>query len=83
MNHLRDNHETTSTITQFLTEMDGFKQNDRIIVVAATNRPDLVDLAILRAGRFDIKIHIALPVKEERLGILKTLIHKKLKENEI
>lgn len=54
--------------------MDGFSENDRIIVVAATNRIDLVDDAALRAGRFDIKIHIPLPGKEERLGILKKII---------
>ena len=44
--------------------MDGFSQTDKIVVVAATNRPDLVDAAILRAGRFDLKVQINLPFKE-------------------
>ena len=61
MNELRDSHETTSTINQFLSEMDGFTRTDRIVVVGATNRMDLVDPAVLRAGRFDLKIHIPLP----------------------
>ena len=41
--------------------MDGFTQNERIVVVAATNRLDLVDHAVLRSGRFDMKVHIPLP----------------------
>jgi cell division protease FtsH len=79
LNFLRDSHETTSTITQFLSEMDGFKPLDKVVVVASTNRLDLVDAAILRAGRFDIKVQVNLPCREERLGILKTLIAKKIK----
>ena len=63
LNQLRDSHETTSTINQFLSEMDGFSPTDRIVIVAATNRIDLVDFAVLRAGRFDIKVHIDLPSK--------------------
>ena len=66
MNHLRDSHETTSTINQFLSEMDGFSPTDKIIIVAATNRIDLVDSAILRSGRFDLKIQINLPNAAER-----------------
>lgn len=66
MNHLRDSHETTSTINQFLSEMDGFSPTDKIIIVAATNRIDLVDSAILRSGRFDLKIHIDLPTLPDR-----------------
>lgn len=80
-NALRDNHETTSTITQFLSEMDGFKPMDKVVVIASTNRLDLVDAAVLRAGRFDIKVQVNLPGKEERLGILKTLAAKKLKRH--
>ena len=60
-NNLRDSHETTTTINQFLNEMDGFIPNERIVVIAATNRLDLVDSAVLRSGRFDLKIHIPLP----------------------
>lgn len=44
--------------------MDGFSQTDKVVVVAATNRLDLVDSAILRAGRFDLKVQISLPCKE-------------------
>ena len=58
--------------------MDGFSPNERIIVVAATNRLDLVDSAVLRSGRFDIKLHIPLPNAAQRRGILDTLLHKKL-----
>lgn len=61
LNHLRDSHETTTTINQFLSEMDGFYPNDKVLIVGATNRIDLVDHAILRAGRFDLKIFIPLP----------------------
>lgn len=61
MNHLRDSHETTTTINQFLSEMDGFSPMEKVVVVGATNRIDLVDEAILRAGRFDLKINIPLP----------------------
>lgn len=61
--------------------MDGFKPLDKVIVVASTNRIDLVDPAVLRSGRFDIKIQISLPGREERVGILKTLIDKKLKQH--
>ena len=78
---MRDSSETTSTVTQFLSEMDGFKPLDKVIVVASTNRIDLVDPAVLRSGRFDIKIQISLPGREERVGILKTLIDKKLKQH--
>lgn len=53
------------------------------MVVAATNRLDLVDSAILRAGRFDLKIQINLPCREERLGILHTIVSKRLKRHDI
>jgi len=49
-----------------------------VVVVAATNRIDLVDSAILRSGRFDVKMHIPLPNLEQRKGIFKTIINKKL-----
>jgi ATP-dependent 26S proteasome regulatory subunit len=54
--------------------MDGFSPMDRIVIVAATNRIDLVDQAILRAGRFDIKVQIPLPNREERKGIFMKLL---------
>ena len=63
--------------------MDGFSQLEKIVVVAATNRLDLVDSAILRAGRFDLKIQISLPCREERFGILNKIAYKRLKKHEI
>ncbi|HOC53661.1 MAG TPA: ATP-dependent zinc metalloprotease FtsH [Candidatus Pacearchaeota archaeon] len=63
--------EREQTLNQLLTEMDGFEQNDKIIVLAATNRPDVLDPALLRPGRFDRKIVIHLPDIREREEILK------------
>ncbi|HPC30816.1 MAG TPA: ATP-dependent zinc metalloprotease FtsH [Candidatus Pacearchaeota archaeon] len=63
--------EREQTLNQILTEMDGFEQNDKIIVLAATNRPDVLDPALLRPGRFDRKIVINLPDIQEREEILK------------
>ncbi|MDD5568945.1 MAG: ATP-dependent zinc metalloprotease FtsH [Candidatus Pacebacteria bacterium] len=63
--------EREQTLNQLLTEMDGFEQNDKIIVLAATNRPDVLDPALLRPGRFDRKIVIHLPDIKEREEILK------------
>ncbi|HOS88357.1 MAG TPA: ATP-dependent zinc metalloprotease FtsH [Candidatus Pacearchaeota archaeon] len=63
--------EREQTLNQLLTEMDGFEQNDKIIVLAATNRPDVLDPALLRPGRFDRKIVINLPDIQEREEILK------------
>ncbi len=59
--------------------MDGFSSLDKVVIVAATNRIDLVDYAILRAGRFDIKIHIQLPNLQQRKGIFKKLLDNKCK----
>lgn len=56
-----NNDEREQTLNQILTEMDGFKENDGIIVLGATNRPDVIDPAILRPGRFDRKIDVGLP----------------------
>lgn len=80
MNELQNNHEMTSTINQFLSEMDGFLPTERVVVVAATNRIDLVDHAILRSGRFDIKVQIPLPNRSERVGIFKKIMSRKLKD---
>jgi cell division protease FtsH len=63
--------EREQTLNQLLTEMDGFEQNDKIIVLAATNRPDVLDPALLRPGRFDRKVVIHLPDIQEREDILK------------
>lgn len=63
--------ERDQTINAILTEMDGFNSNNGVMVIAATNRLDILDPAILRAGRFDKHIAVSLPNKEERLAILK------------
>jgi cell division protease FtsH len=73
--------EWNHTLNQLLTEMDGFKPNSKIIVIAATNRADVLDSAVLRAGRFDRKITIGLPDYEARIEILK--IHSRNKSLDI
>ena len=64
------NDEREQTLNQLLTEMDGFEGNSGIIVIAATNRPDVLDAALLRPGRFDRQITVDLPSYNGRLGIL-------------
>ena len=74
--------EREQTLNQLLTEMDGFGANEGIIIIAATNRPDVLDPALLRPGRFDRQITVALPDKKAREEILK--VHsrnKKLAKN--
>lgn len=63
--------EREQTLNQLLVEMDGFESNDGVILVAATNRPDVLDPALLRPGRFDRRIHVPHPDINGRLGILK------------
>ncbi len=63
--------EREQTLNQLLSEMDGFEPHDEVIVMAATNRPDVLDPALLRPGRFDRHIVIDRPGWKERLGILK------------
>jgi cell division protease FtsH len=65
------NDEREQTLNQLLSEMDGFTQNDHTVVVAATNRPDVLDPALLRPGRFDRRIVIDRPECEARLAILR------------
>jgi cell division protease FtsH len=65
------NDEREQTLNQLLTEMNGFEENSGIIVIAATNRPDVLDAALLRPGRFDRQIALDLPTFNGRLGILK------------
>jgi len=62
--------EREQTLNQILVEMDGFDQNTNVIVIAATNRPDMLDPALVRAGRFDRKISLTLPAVEEREKII-------------
>jgi cell division protease FtsH len=66
---LGGNDERESTLNQLLTEMDGFGTNSGIIIMAATNRADILDKALLRAGRFDRQIHVDLPDLNERKEI--------------
>ena len=63
------NDERESTLNQLLTEMDGFDTNSGVIILAATNRADVLDAALLRAGRFDRQIHVELPDLQERKEI--------------
>jgi cell division protease FtsH len=63
--------EREQTLNQLLAEMDGFEATEGIVILAATNRPDILDNALLRPGRFDRQIIVPLPEYEERLSILK------------
>jgi len=65
------NDERENTLNQLLTEMDGFATNTGVIILAATNRADILDRALLRAGRFDRQIHVELPDLNERKEIFK------------
>ena len=65
------NDERENTLNQLLTEMDGFGTNSGVIILAATNRADILDKALLRAGRFDRQIHVDLPDVNERKAIFK------------
>merc|ERR1719506_3138917 len=65
------NDEREQTLNQILTEMDGFEGNSGIIVLAATNRADVLDAALLRPGRFDRRVPVDLPDNDGRLEILK------------
>ena len=62
--------EREQTLNQILVEMDGFETDERVIVMAATNRPDVLDPALLRPGRFDRRVVLSMPDKKERLAIL-------------
>jgi len=65
------NDEREQTLNQILVEMDGFEPNDKVIIMAATNRPDVLDPAIMRPGRFDRRVQIDLPDRKDRVEILK------------
>ena len=65
------NDERENTLNQLLTEMDGFGTNSGVIILAATNRADILDRALMRAGRFDRQIHVELPDLNERTDIFK------------
>lgn len=71
------NSESLQTINAFLAELDGFSETSGVLVIAATNRPDTLDSAFTRAGRFDLKLAVSLPDKEGREKILE--VHSKNK----
>lgn len=71
------NDEREQTLNQILVEMDGFEPNEKVIVMAATNRPDVLDPALLRPGRFDRRVTIDVPDRHDREEILK--IHSRTK----
>jgi cell division protease FtsH len=69
--------EREQTLNQILSEMDGFEKDTQVIVLAATNRPDILDPALLRPGRFDRQVMIGLPTVKEREAILKVHLRNK------
>ncbi|MBW4483254.1 MAG: ATP-dependent zinc metalloprotease FtsH [Tildeniella torsiva UHER 1998/13D] len=77
------NDEREQTLNQLLTEMDGFEGNSGIIVIAATNRVDVLDLALLRPGRFDRQVVVDLPTYKGRLAILEVHARNKKIEPEV
>lgn len=70
------NDEREATLNQLLTEMDGFENSSGVIVIAATNKIDVLDSALLRAGRFDRRIFVELPTNKERASILLKYLQK-------
>ena len=72
-----DSHVTERVISQLLTELDGLEILTNVVVIAATNRPDIIDPALLRPGRFDRILYVSPPDRESRLQIIK--IHTKKK----
>jgi cell division protease FtsH len=77
------NDEREQTLNQLLTEMDGFEGNTGIIIIAATNRPDVLDSALLRPGRFDRQVMVDLPSYKGRLGILQVHARNKKLDPEV
>lgn len=68
--HIGTNSEQENTLNQLLAEMDGFKANSGVVIMAATNRPEILDQALIRPGRFDRQIQVTLPAESGRLEIL-------------
>ncbi|MGQ9909345.1 MAG: ATP-dependent zinc metalloprotease FtsH [Candidatus Flexifilum sp.] len=77
------NDEREQTLNQLLAEMDGFDQTESIIVMAATNRPDVLDPALLRPGRFDRQVTVALPDRKGREDILKVHVRGKPLDSDV
>lgn len=82
-NELTSNDEREQTLNQILTEMDGFESNNGVIVMAATNRIDTLDDALIRPGRFDRKIAVPLPNKSSRTKILQVYSKTKTLEEDV
>lgn len=82
-NIFQSNDERENTLNQLLAELDGFGVNTGVIVLAATNRADILDKALLRPGRFDRHIYLELPNKEERIEIFKVHLRPLKKSNDI
>jgi ATP-dependent Zn protease len=76
------NDERDNTLNQLLVEMDGFATDTSVIVLAATNRADILDKALLRPGRFDRQVEVTLPNLEERSHIFKVHLKKILVNDE-
>ena len=74
----RQNDEREATLNQLLTEMDGFEESSGVMVIAATNKIDVLDEALLRAGRFDRRIFVSLPDMQERINTLELYLSKKM-----
>ncbi|MCH9740145.1 MAG: AAA family ATPase [Epsilonproteobacteria bacterium] len=72
-----NNDEREATLNQLLTEMDGFEESSGVMVIAATNKIDMLDEALLRAGRFDRRVHISLPNFKERVSTLELYLKDK------
>ena len=77
------NDEREQTLNQLLVEMDGFGANEGIIIIAATNRPDVLDPALLRPGRFDRQVRVGVPDLKARVEILKVHSRKKPLEEDV
>ncbi|NWW08623.1 NVL protein, partial [Oreocharis arfaki] len=69
----RESGASVRVVNQLLTEMDGLENRQQVFIMAATNRPDIIDPAILRPGRLDKTLYVGLPPPEDRLAILKTI----------
>jgi AFG3 family protein len=77
------NEEREATLNQILTEMDGFNTSEQVVVLAGTNRPDVLDEALLRPGRFDRHIHIDKPTMKGRQDIFKVHLRKILTKEDM
>lgn len=78
-----DSHVSDRVVGQFLTELDGIEKLNNVLVLAATNRPDMIDPALLRPGRFDIHIRVQLPDRAQRLSVLHIHTRKKPLDHDV